>query len=132
MSEAAGLRPNGQRARTRPPLLDLVAAYHGGRTDFPLARLSPARLAWALHCGLAPVIARCCADDPGACSSPHWDAIKGTELAARVVAEDQAQTTLELIDACLPKVGPLTLLKGAWLGQALHPEPHLRPMRDVD
>jgi len=116
----------------RPPLLDLVAAYHAGRSDFPLSRLSPPRLAWALECGLAPLIARCCANDPAAPSSPQWSTILGSDLAARVVVEDQAQATVELIEACRPRVGPLTLLKGVWLSHALHPEPHLRPMRDVD
>jgi hypothetical protein len=116
----------------RPPLLDLLSAYQSGRTDFPLAHLSTGRVEWALECGLAPVLARCCADDPDAPSSPLWTTIVGSDLAARVVTEDQATATVELIDACRPRVGRLTLLKGVWLSHDLHVEPHLRPMRDVD
>ena len=96
-----------------------------------MSRLSAPRVEWALECGLAPVIARCCAGTIRR-SSPQWSLIRGSDLAARVVAEDQAQATVELIEACGPRVGPLTLLKGIWLSHALHPEPHLRPMRDVD
>jgi hypothetical protein len=46
--------------------------------------------------------------------------------------EQQAEATVELVEACRPHVGLLTLLKGIWLSHTLYPEPHLRPMRDVD
>lgn len=129
-------RPSDARDRqgtaSRPPLLDLVAAYHAGRTDFPISTLPQPRLAWALECGLAPLLVRCCADDPDAASHPLWPRIVGTDLAARVVAEDQTQAAIEILEACRARVGPVTLLKGIWLSHAVHPEPHLRPMRDLD
>ncbi|MET0554789.1 MAG: nucleotidyltransferase family protein [Vicinamibacteria bacterium] len=115
----------------RPPLLDLVDAYRAGRTDYPADRLTPARLAWAIESGLAPVLARTSASFLRA-GGPDADAVRGADLAARVVADDQSDATVALIDACRGRVGPLTLLKGIWLRHALHPEPHLRPMRDVD
>ena len=127
-------RPVTPRMRSvRPQLLDMFAAYRSGRTDFPLASLSAERLAWAMKMGLGPLLARTCRDHTDdASSSPEWDAIRGADLAARVVMEEQADATAELIDACAARVGELTLLKGIWLSHALYPEPHLRPMRDVD
>jgi hypothetical protein len=116
----------------RPLLLDLLATYHAGRRDFRFSRLPDGLVRWALECGLAPVLARCCAEDPEAAASPHWPTVQGSDLAARVTAADQEQATLELIEACRPRTGALTLLKGVWAAHALHPAPHLRPMRDVD
>lgn len=116
----------------RPQLLDLFAAYRAGRTDFPLASLHADRLAWALKMGLGPILARTCQDDAGASRSPEWDAIRAADLAARVVMEEQRDATVELIEACAGRVGELTLLKGIWLSDRLYPQPHLRPMRDVD
>lgn len=116
----------------RPVLLDLLAAYHAGRTDFRFSRLPDDLVGWSLQCGLAPLLVRCCADDPEARSSPHWRTMLASDLAARVTAADQQEAVLELVEACRSRVGPLTLLKGVWLAHALHPAPHLRPMRDVD
>lgn len=115
----------------RPPLLDLVDAYRAGRTDFPAGRLPPARLAWAVESGLAPVVARTGAAFVRA-GGPGADVVRGADLAARIVAADQSEATAALLDACRGRVGPLTLLKGIWLGHTVYPEPHLRPMRDVD
>jgi hypothetical protein len=122
----------GDAATRASPLIELLAAYRERRTDFPFSRIAASHLPWALECGLGPVIARCCAADPDAPTSPHWSAVVAADLAARVVAEDQAQATVDLLEACRPRVGTLTLLKGIWLSHGLHPEPHLRPMRDVD
>jgi hypothetical protein len=119
------------RSVARPPLLDLVEAYRSGRTDFPAGRLPPACLAWAIESGLAPVVARTSAAFLRG-GGEDADAVRGADLAARIVASDQSEATVALIDACRGRVGPLTLLKGIWLGHALYPEPHLRPMRDVD
>jgi hypothetical protein len=115
----------------RPPLLDLLAAFRAGRTDFPPGALSSARLAWVIESGLAPLLARV-SPELLARGGADADAVRGADLAARIVAADQAEATVALVDACLPSVGPLTLLKGIWLSHALYPEPHLRPMRDVD
>jgi len=117
---------------SRPPLLDVIAAYGSGRTDFPLASLPGACLSWALESGLGPLLARTCRDDPATPGSPGWAEVRGSDLACRVLMGSQADATVELIEACRPRVGPLTLLKGIWLSHALYPEPHLRPMRDVD
>jgi Uncharacterised nucleotidyltransferase len=116
----------------RPQLLDLFDAYRSGRTDYPLSSLHPERLAWALKMGLGPILALTCRDDPMAPRSPEWNAIRAADLAARVVMEEQRDATSELIEACAARVGELTLLKGIWLSETLYPEPHLRPMRDVD
>ena len=116
----------------RPPILDVIAAYRAGRTDHPLARLQGRRLDWALESGLGPLLARTCRDDPQAPSLPDWEHVRGADLAARVVAEELAEATLDVIRACAPRVGRIALLKGIWLSHALYPEPHLRPMRDVD
>ena len=116
----------------RPQLLDLFEAYRSGRTDFRLSSLAPDRLAWALKMGLGPILARTCQGDATAHHSPQWDAIRAADLESRVVMEEQRDATAELIEACADRVGELTLLKGIWLSEALYPEPHLRPMRDVD
>jgi hypothetical protein len=116
----------------RPQLLDLFDAYRSGRTDFPLSSLDRDRLGWALRMGLGPILARTCGGDGASHRSPDWDAIRAADLAARVVMEEQRDATAVLIEACAPRVGDLILLKGIWLSEALYPEPHLRPMRDVD
>lgn len=115
----------------RPPLLDLLSAFRAGRADLPADALPPGRLAWAIESGLAPLVART-APALLARGGDGADAVRGADLAARVVAADQAEATVELLDACRGRVGPLALLKGIWLSHALYPEPHLRPMRDVD
>lgn len=116
----------------RPPILDVLTAYRAGRTDHPLAALDARRRAWALESGLGPLLARTCRDDPAAPALADWQHVRGADLAARVVTEELAEATLEIVRACAPRVGPVALLKGIWLSHAVYPEPHLRPMRDVD
>lgn len=132
MSESAAAVTSRMVGPVRPPILDVIATYRAGRADFPLARLDDRRLSWALESGLGPLLARTCHDDPQATSLPAWDDLRASDLAARVENGDQADATVDLIRACGPRVGRLTLLKGIWLGHSLYPEPHLRPMRDVD
>jgi hypothetical protein len=45
---------------------------------------------------------------------------------------EQLDAMSEIIDVCEGRVPPLTLLKGISICEQYYPEPHLRPMRDID
>jgi putative nucleotidyltransferase-like protein len=58
--------------------------------------------------------------------------VEGSDLAARVESADQLEAALEIVDASQAVLPPLGLLKGLSLCAQEYPEPHLRPMRDLD
>jgi len=58
--------------------------------------------------------------------------VEGADLTARVNAEEQQSALAEIIVACEGRTPTLTLLKGMSICTQHYPEPHLRPMRDID
>jgi hypothetical protein len=53
-------------------------------------------------------------------------------LTERVITAEQMDAMEEIVRACGGQVPPLTLLKGISVREQFYPEPHLRPMRDID
>jgi hypothetical protein len=119
--------------RFDPPglLAVLRAAAHGG-TDLTMSALDDRLVRWAVDTGLGPLLLRTAAHDPEAATSPLWPLVKGADLTARVLTAQQIEATTELIDACRGLTPPLVLLKGISICEQHYPDPHLRPMRDID
>lgn len=117
--------------RTRSSLRDLLHAIARDRDDLTLAAFPDRDIRWAVASGLAPLLKRAVRRDPAAAESPHWPLLQGADLTARVLAAAQVDAVTEIIDACRSRV-LITLLKGISLSDQYYPEPHLRPMRDID
>jgi hypothetical protein len=58
--------------------------------------------------------------------------LKGSDLTARVITANLLDAMAQIIEACEGRLQFLTLLKGISLCESCYPEPHLRPMRDLD
>ncbi|HXG20635.1 MAG TPA: nucleotidyltransferase family protein [Methylomirabilota bacterium] len=121
-----------QRLWQPPQLLLLLQAVSQGRTDAPLEAFDEAHIRWAIDTGLGPLLYRATRDDPRARTSPLWPLLRGADLTARVLAEEQREALGEILTACDGRVSPLVLLKGISISDQHYPEPHLRPMRDLD
>jgi Uncharacterised nucleotidyltransferase len=115
-----------------PSLLALLWAAHRDRDDLALAAFSESQIKWAVATGLGPLLRQAVACDPKAPASPYWPLVHGADLTAQVLAAEQLEATAEIIDACHPRLPPLTLLKGISICEEHYPTPHLRPMRDID
>ena len=65
-------------------------------------------------------------------TSSLWPLLEGADLTARLINAEQLDAMEEIIRACGELVQPPTLLKGISIGEQYYPEPHLRPMKDID
>ena len=113
-------------------MLTLLQAASQGREDVPLATFDAAHIRWALEAGLGPLLFHTTQGDPTATSSPLWPLVQGADLTAQVLTGAQVEAMEEMLEACAGRVPPLTLLKGISIGEQYYPQPHLRPMRDLD
>jgi hypothetical protein len=115
-----------------PSLTLLLRAAALDRTDLALADFRDQQIRWAIETGLGPLLRRSTATDPAARRSPLWPLVDGADLTARVIAGEQVRALEEIIRVCEGRTPPLTLLKGMSICAQHYPEPHLRPMRDID
>jgi hypothetical protein len=90
------------------------------------------QLHWLLQGGLGPLLhhaMRAQADD----LPVRWrEALLAADLTARVRWSAVEGPAAALIDTCAALDVELTLLKGISVSAQLYPEPHLRPMADID
>ena len=128
------MRRRGRQHRSAPrhTLLDVLRAA-GGRHDTAAIHVLDARLVrWAVRTGLGPLLRRVTPSDAPLVRSPAWPLVVGADLAARLESAEQIEATVRILDACRGRLAPPLLLKGIALCESVYPEPHLRPMRDVD
>lgn len=118
--------------RTRPRLIVLLAAAARGETELQASDFDERVVRWAVDTGFGPLLRRALAHDPAAATSAVWPLLLGADLSARVVTGQNLDAMTEIIDACHGRVPPLVLLKGISVCAQYYPEPHLRPMRDID
>ncbi len=115
-----------------PRLISLLRAASQCREDLPLATFDEEQIRWAIETGLGPLLFRTTKAHPQASTSPLWPLLQGADLTARMLTSEQLDAMSEIIDACDGLVPTLTLLKGISICDQYYPEPHLRPMRDID
>src|SRR5919106_1494104 len=120
------------RSRTSAGLISLLRAASHGRVDLPMAEFDERMIRWIVETGLGPLLLNASARDPGAVLSPLWPLVQAANLTARLITADQMDAMTEIIDACQDEAPPLVLLKGISICEQYYPEPHFRPMRDLD
>jgi len=118
--------------RRGPELLSLLDAIAIDRHDLGLDAFDSRQIEWAIDTGLGPLFFRAVKDNPGNATSSHWPLLKAADLTARVISADLSDAMAEILDARRGREFHLTLLKGISLSEECYPEPHLRPMRDLD
>ena len=121
-----------QFSKREPHLIPLLRAASQGRQNLMLGAFDEAQIPWAVETGLGPLLFQTTKADPKAARSPLWPLLQGADLTARMITAEQLDAMSEIIDACEGLVSPLTLLKGISICEQYYPEPHLRPMRDID
>lgn len=113
-------------------LTHLLHAAGRDRTDLSLDDFSERQIRWVIEVGLGPLFARHVVDSPAVWSGPMWPHIQGANLTARLMTDELLGSMDEILRACEGGARPPTLLKGISACTELYPEPHLRPMRDID
>lgn len=121
-----------QFSKREPHLIPLLRAASQGRHNLMLGAFDEAQIHWAIETGLGPLLFRTTKAHPQASTSPLWPLLQGADLTARMLTSEQLDAMDEIIDACEGRVPTLTLLKGISICEQYYPEPHLRPMRDID
>lgn len=116
----------------RRGLIHLVRAGARREEDLRIEAFDEETIRWAVETGFGPLLLRATAHDPEAIRSPLWPLLQGANLTARLLSALQRDAMAEIIDACRGEVPPLVLLKGISMCEHHYPEPHLRPMRDID
>jgi hypothetical protein len=117
----------------KPQLVALLQAAAQDRRDLRLAQFGESQIHWAVRTGLGPLLFR--ATQPSLqFHETHVlaELLKGSELTARVMTAELLDAMTEIIDLCEGQLQFVTLLKGISLCESCYPEPHLRPMRDLD
>ena len=120
-------------------VLELLKYAAGGSRSSPgsgpvslLEEASDREVRWALDGGLGPMLHRACRErgDP---VPERWRApLLSADLTARVRHGNIVDAACEVIDLCRARSVPVTLLKGISVSDQYYPEPHLRPMADID
>jgi Uncharacterised nucleotidyltransferase len=118
--------------RTTPGLLSVLRAALRGEPCLPMKAFEEGTIRWAVETGVGPLLVRGTAHDPEAAASPLWPLLQGATLTARLLTVLHMDAMADIIDACQGRVPPPVLLKGMSMCEAHYPEPHLRPMRDID
>lgn len=114
-------------------LIDVLKAA-GGADDGPAALqdLDERRVRWAVVTGLGPLLRAVVPEGSRLTRSPAWPLVLGADLTARLEAADRLEAVVEILDAAEGRLRPPALLKGISLCAQEYPQPHLRPMRDLD
>jgi Uncharacterised nucleotidyltransferase len=117
---------------TARPIISLLQAISQGRGDVRLSAFDVPTTHWAVETGFGPLLYRATKADDGATTSSLWPLLQSADLTARMISAEQLDAMCEILDACAGSVHPVTLLKGISICDQHYPEPHLRPMRDLD
>ncbi|MCS6926622.1 MAG: nucleotidyltransferase family protein, partial [Candidatus Binatia bacterium] len=118
--------------QNRSPLHALLWCAAHDREDLSIAEFSERDVRWAIETGLGPLLFRATRAHPQTPASPFWPLLRSADLTARVLTAELLEAMEEIIDACAGQISSLTLLKGISICDQYYPEPHLRPMRDID
>lgn len=112
------------------PLLRAIAA-DADRLDPDL--LGDAAVRWAIAVGLGPTLYRAVRNHPSFDRSREpFQSLRGSDLAGRVVVGEILDALEQILASSGALAAEITLLKGVSFSQLLYPEPHLRPMADID
>jgi len=115
----------------KPQLITLLEAASKGRNNLRLTDFSEVAIDWAVDTGLGPLLYQATKAHPEAFSAQAWTLLKSADLTAKITTPELHDAMAEITDACRGCVDALTLLKGISICH-LYPQPHLRPMRDLD
>jgi putative nucleotidyltransferase-like protein/coenzyme PQQ synthesis protein D (PqqD) len=125
--------PRQVRRRTREPgLITVLRAACLDESDVSMAVLPDGVVRWAVETGLGPLVGRAVAHDPEAAAAPLWPLVQGASLTARFLTAQLVTGMTDIVDAGRGAMPPPVLLKGISMCDQHYPEPHLRPMRDID
>lgn len=119
-------------SRTSARALSLLRAVSDDQAVLPAEAFDERSIRWVVATGLGPLLLRAAGERPGVVRPPIWSLVQAADLTARVITAEQIDAMTEIIDACRGRVPPLVLLKGISICEQYYPEPHLRPMRDID
>jgi Uncharacterised nucleotidyltransferase len=113
-------------------IIRLLRAVAHDRDDVALDQFPERQIGWLLDSGLGPTLRRHLADSPNTRALPAWSLVQGADLAGRMVTADYLDAMEHIVRACAGRIQPPTLLKGISICGQFYPEPHLRPMGDID
>jgi hypothetical protein len=129
LSRTDGSALNAGSDHIVPQLIVLLRATSQNRLDLELSDFTEAQICDAVSRGFGPILRRATKANPRAVDSPLWLLLRAADLAAKVIAAEQIDAMVEIVDGYK---SPLTLLKGISISHQHYPEPNLRPMRDID
>jgi hypothetical protein len=116
-----------------PNLIDVLKAAAGAGDEYSAPQdLDERRVRWAVETGLGPLLCAVTPQGSRLTRSPAWPLVLGSDLAARLEAAERLDAVVEILDSTHGRLRPPALLKGISLCEQEYPEPHLRPMRDLD
>ena len=116
-----------------PDLIPLLKAVAADTDGLDPDVFDDAAVRWAIRVGLGPTLHRAIRNHPSR-GRPReaFEWLKSSDLAGRVVVGEILDALEEILVCSDALAEQITLLKGASLSQFLYPEPHLRPMVDID
>jgi hypothetical protein len=113
-------------------IIHLLRAVAHDHHDVALDQFPERQIGWLLDSGLGPTLRRHLADSPNTRALPVWSLVQGADLSARMLTAEYLEAMEHIVRACAGRIQPPTLLKGISVCGQFYPEPHLRPMGDID
>ena len=104
----------------------------GERVVRSLEKARHRQVQWVLDAGLGPLLHAATHGQRERVPSAWRDLLLSTDLAARVRHGNLSDTANEILDVCQDNRVAVTLLKGISISEQHYPDPHLRPMGDID
>lgn len=116
-----------------PHLLPVLQCVASGENTLDPSFLDPLTIQWALRTGLAPLI--CHLSENRVWQSQDLslqNSLRGAEMVARVSMGEALDTLEEIFSRAGTMTHEIVLLKGISICERLYPQPHLRPLGDID
>jgi hypothetical protein len=132
MLERADMPALARDAPTGSGLLPALFRAAARSSRLAIEACAPDQIRWVIEQGFGPLLHHALGDDVGSLSGPVGEALRGSELTARVAAAERGDAFNAILDQGRDRFEPPTLLKGVSVSTEYYPEPHFRVMRDID
>lgn len=111
----------------------MMRAVGSGHEAFDAGSIDDQQLKWVISTGLGALLRYIAFDHLHLLPTAVEETLLRAELQAKIDSKLRRQAMTGILDSCEGRLtGGFTLLKGISISEQYYPEPHLRPMVDID
>lgn len=122
----------GRRTANADPVIRLMQALAGNQALPSDIGADITAVDWIVTSGLAPLFWDRIREASHGLAAESVQRLKTADLTARLLSAATFEVLETILSAAAERGCPITLLKGVSIAQQCYPQPHWRPMRDID